>query len=96
MGLITPTRCNSPEYTPGRIIAGVKAAYRLDYTRVYYRPIYARGILWPRPIRTLSGQIIPHDSNHNVNSVERYTQVTEDSVLSVKLREKAMLTELKS
>jgi len=31
-------RCNRPEYTPGRIIPRVNAAYRLDYTRVclYY------------------------------------------------------------
>jgi len=48
-------------------------------------------------------KIYPHDINHDVNSVERFThnlfnfqQVTEDSVLSRKLSEKAKLTELKS
>jgi len=38
------------------------------------RPIYTLGILWPRPIHTPSGQIIPHDINHDLNSGERYTQ----------------------
>jgi len=37
--------------------------------------LYPRGILWPMPIHTLSGKIIhPYGINHDINSVERYTQ----------------------
>ena len=60
--------------------------------------------------RLITGQIIPpqakiypHDINHYINSDERYghdlfnfQQVTDESVLSGKLSEKAKLTELKS
>src|SRR6218665_2571856 len=53
-------RCNRPEYTPARIYPGLKRP-RLDYTRVYYGlgQFIPRGILWPRPIYTSSGQNIP-------------------------------------
>src|SRR6218665_2322059 len=90
---------------PAGVYPGLKRP-RLDYTRVYYGlgQLIPRGILWP------IGQFIPpqaklyfHDINHNLNSVERYTQelfnfqqVIEYSVLSAKLSEKTKLTELKS
>src|SRR6218665_1983912 len=53
-------RCNRPEYTPAGIYPGLKRP-RLDYTRVYYGlgQFIPRGILWPRPIHTSSGQNIP-------------------------------------
>src|SRR6218665_2845541 len=65
---------------PARIYPGLKRP-RLDYTRVYYGlgQFISRGILWPRPIHTPSGQIIhvqlyTHYINLDINSVERYTQ----------------------
>src|SRR6218665_3995727 len=47
------TRCNRPEYSPGRTIPGVKAAKARLY-RVYYGlgQFLPRGKLWPRPIHT--------------------------------------------
>src|SRR6218665_1521792 len=79
---------------------------RLDYTRVYYGlgQFIPRGILWPRPIHTSSGQNIPFMISTTISIVMSYIliiylifqQVTEDSVLSGKLSEKAKLTELKS
>src|SRR6218665_3191236 len=45
---------------PAGIYPGLKRP-RLDYTRVYYGlgQFIPRGILWPRPIHTSSGQNIP-------------------------------------
>jgi len=45
---------------PTGIYPGLKRP-RLDYTRVYYGlgQFIPRGILWPRPIHTSSGQNIP-------------------------------------
>ena len=54
--------CNRPEYRHPR--PRLKRP-RLDYTRVYYD---LGKFISP------SGQIIPHDKNQNINSVERYTQ----------------------
>jgi len=44
---------------PAGLYPGLKRS-RLDYTRVYYglNQFIPRGILWPRPIQTSSGQII--------------------------------------
>ena len=44
-------RCNRPEYTPDRIISGVKEAYARLYP----------GILWPRPIHTPQAILYTHD-----------------------------------
>jgi len=54
------TWCNRPEYTPAGLYPGLKRP-RLDYIRVYYGlgQFLPLGILWPRPIHTHSGQIIP-------------------------------------
>jgi len=101
------SRCNRPEYTPAGLYPGSKRP-RLDYTRVYYSlgQFTPRGILWPRPIQTPSGQIIPLMIAITISIVlgdiavpknySIFQQVTEDSVLSGKLSEKAKLTELKS
>jgi len=66
-------------------------------------PIYTPGILWPRPIHTPSGQIVPHEKitiSVVLSEIPKnyliLQQGTEDSVLPVKLSEKAKLTELKS
>ena len=57
---------------PAGLYPGLKRS-SLDYTRVYYDlgQFMPQGILWPRPIHTPSGQIIP---NHAINCVERYAQ----------------------
>ena len=49
---------------------------RLDYTRVYYGlgQFIPRGTLWPRPIYTPQAKLYIHDINHDINSVEQYTQ----------------------
>ena len=104
-------RCNRPEYTPGRNIPGVKAAQAILYPGLLWpRPVYTPGYMYimaqansyPR-----QAKIYPHNINHNINRPrdERYRpyssiyfffqQVTEDSVFSGKLSEKAKLTELK-
>src|SRR6218665_914875 len=94
---------------PAEVYPGLKRL-RLDYTRVYYGlgQFIPLGTLWPRPIHTPSGQIIPHDINYTptISIVLRdiglpktysiFQPVTKDSVLSGKLSEKAKLTELKS
>ena len=84
---------------PAELYPGLKRL-RLDYTRVYYGlgQFIPRVILWPRPIRTP----LRPDINHDIKSVELhrsllknyliFEQVTEDSVLSGKLSEKAKLT----
>src|SRR6218665_1690713 len=45
--------------SPAGLYSGLKRP-KLDYTRVYYGlgQFIPRGILWPRPIHTFSGQII--------------------------------------
>ena len=63
---------------PPGVYPGLKQP-RLDYTGVYYGlgQFIPRGILWPRLIHTPLGQIIPHDINHDLNSVERYRPTEE-------------------
>src|SRR6218665_2545515 len=59
---------------PAGIYPGLKRP-RLDYTRVYYGPGYIiPGVYyglgqWISP----QAKICPHDINHDINSVERYT-----------------------
>src|SRR6218665_76025 len=74
-GRIVITGVTGQNIPPAGLYSGLKHP-RLDYTRVYYGlgQFILRGILWPRPIHTPSGQIIPHDKHNNINSVERYTQ----------------------
>src|SRR6218665_829725 len=57
-------RCNRPEYTPAELYPGLKRP-RLDFTRVYY----SLGEFIPPQTK-----LYTHDINHEVNSVERYTQ----------------------
>src|SRR6218665_1667470 len=60
--IVTPlsTGVTGHNIPPARIYPGLKRP-RLDYTRVYYGlgQFTPRGILWPRPIHTSSGQNIP-------------------------------------
>ena len=60
---------------PAGVYPGLKRPW-LDYTRVYYElgQFIPRGILWPRPIHTPQAKLYLHDINHDLNSVERYTQ----------------------
>src|SRR6218665_1258858 len=70
------SRCNRPEYTPAGLYPGLKRP-RLDYTRVYY----SLGQFIPRGIQTNSNPLRPNytpdDSNHNINSVGRYSGTEE-------------------
>src|SRR6218665_4166291 len=97
-------RCSRPEYTSGRIIPGVKAAYARLYPGILWtRPIYTPGYIMalanshplrPIPIISITILIVLSDVLKNYLI---FQQVTEDLVLSGKLRETAAkLTELKS
>src|SRR6218665_1436293 len=72
---------------------------RLDYTRVYYGigQFIPRGILWPRPIHTPSGQIISLMISITIsivfsdipNNYLIFQRAAEDSILTGALSEKA-------
>src|SRR6218665_2951533 len=82
-------RCNRPDYTPARLYPG-KLWPRPVYTpgTLWPRPIHTpQAIIYPGvtghniPPAGFLGQFIPpqaklytHDINHDINSVERYTQ----------------------
>src|SRR6218665_3881054 len=71
---------------PGRIIPRVKSAHRPGYN------YYDLGQFIPP-----QAKLYTHDINHDINSVERYTQelfnfsTSEDSVFSGKLSERAIM-----